>query len=165
MAEPFLGELRLMSFNFPPKGWARCDGQLLPINQNQALFALLGSTYGGDARVNFALPDLRNRVPIHAGGGFQLGARIGAATHTLTQSEMPTHVHTASAATSNAAAILPTGGLPAAAANVYGPSAELTTLAPGTVTNVGGSQAHENRQPYLNLAWCIALQGIFPSQN
>lgn len=165
MSEPFLAELRLMSFDFPPKGWAACNGQLLPINQNQALFSLLGTTYGGDGRVNFALPDLRGRVPVHRGtqGGLTQGTSGGEDVHTLTLSELPTHTHVAFA--SPQPANRPDPMTLAAANNAYGPPADPTTLTPQTITNGGGSQAHENRQPYLTLNWCIALQGIFPSQN
>jgi microcystin-dependent protein len=165
MAEPFLAELRLMSFNFAPKGWAQCNGQLLPINQNQALFSLLGTTYGGDGRVNFALPDLRGRVPQHFGAGFTLGQRGGSAAHTLTQQEMPAHSHVQTGTTANGDTPLATNNFFAAVGNMYLPPASLTTLLPATVSTTGGSQAHENRQPYLVLNYCIALQGIFPSQN
>jgi len=177
---PFLSEIRLMSFNFAPSGWALCNGQLLPINQNQALFALLGTTYGGDGRVNFALPDLRGRVPIHEGNGHTLGERGGQEAHTLTVSEMPAHVHrvladATTAATSNSN--LPVAGnslgqsIGAASqgsnfpVNIYSANAADTTLASQTVSNAGGSQPHQNMQPYLTLNFCIALQGIFPSQN
>src|SRR5918911_4287285 len=108
MAEPFLSEIRMFSFGFPPKGWALCDGQLLPINQNQGLFALLGTTYGGDGRVNFALPDLRGRVPIHTGSGHTLGERAGEQAHTLTISETPTHLHTLSGTPSGGTTAVPT---------------------------------------------------------
>ena len=165
MAEPFLSEIRIMSFNFAPKGWALCNGQLLPINQNQALFALLGPTFGGDGRVNFALPDLRGRTPIHVGSGHTLGERGGEQAHTLTQSEMPAHNHLVNASGSDGNTNLPGGALLATAANVYGPIGSPTTLVAGTVTNVGGSQAHLNMQPFLTLTFCIALQGIFPSPN
>ena len=171
MAEPFLSEIRIFSFVFAPKGWALCNGQLLPINQNQGLFSLLGTTYGGDGRVNFALPNLRGQVPIHTGSGFTLGQKGGEYAHTVTSSEMPTHVHVASG--SAGVANLPTPGgnllatvdLTAFTTNVYAPAANLVALAPPSVSNVGGSQPHENRQPYLTLSFCIALQGIFPSQN
>ena len=167
MAEPFLSEIRIMSFNFAPKGWAMCNGQLLPINQNQALFALLGTTYGGDGRVNFALPDLRGRVPMHEGAGHTLGERGGEQAHTVSLSEMATHTHRVGA---NSSA---TGGVTTANNNFIGgannahaaPGGALTTLSPATVTNVGGSQPHLNMQPFLGLSFCIALQGIFPSQN
>jgi microcystin-dependent protein len=164
MAEPFLSEIRIMSFVFPPKGWALCDGQLLPINQNQALFSLLGTTFGGDGRVNFGLPDLRGRVPIHVGGGHTLGERGGEQAHTLSIAEIPTHTHgvnASSAATGGSSS--PNGNYLGGGNNVYGAGGSLTTLQPGTVTNVGGSQAHLNMQPFLILSFCIALQGIFPS--
>jgi microcystin-dependent protein len=170
MAEPFLSEIRIMSFNFAPKGWAMCNGQLLPINQNQALFSLLGTTFGGDGRVNFGLPDQRGRVPIHVGSGHTLGEKGGEQAHTLIQSEMLLHTHVANASTTQAdQATLVTNSvsniLAAVTGNQYGPAASLTTLTPDTVTNVGGSQAHENMQPFLTLTFCIALQGIFPSPN
>ena len=165
MAEPFLSEIRIMSFGFPPRGWATCDGQLLPINQNQALFSLLGTTYGGDGRVNFALPNLQGRVPIHMGQGHTLGERGGEQGHTLSISEIPTHVHTANAATANGAAIIPSGNyLAGSPTQLYGPAQNLTALNAGTIANVGGSQAHLNMQPFLVLNFSIALQGIFPSQ-
>lgn len=166
MAEPFLSELRLMSFAFAPKGWALCNGQMLPINQNQALFSLLGTTYGGDGRVNFALPDLRGRVGIHAGAGHTLGERAGEVAHTVNLQEMPTHVHrvlgtTAAAATAAGSST----DLLAATPDAYRATAtDLVALEPTSVANTGGSQAHQNMQPYVTLSWCIALQGIFPSQ-
>lgn len=168
MAEPYLSEIKLISFNFPPKGWAFCNGQLLPINQNQALFALLGTTYGGDGQTNFALPDLRGRVPAHTGGqGHFLGERGGEQAHTLTLPEIPQHSHTASATSDSGDLFVATGNMLAASpAQLYAPAtSNLTTLVPGSVTTMGGSQAHENMQPYLVLNFCIALQGIFPSRN
>ena len=165
MAEPFLSEMRCMSFVFAPKGWALANGQLLPINQNQALFSLLGTTFGGDGRVNFALPDLRGRVPIHVGAGHTLGEKGGEQAHTLSQAEMPEHVHVLNASSTDGNTNLPGGALFATAANVYGAAASLITILAGTVTNTGGSQAHLNMQPFLTLSWCIALQGIFPSPN
>jgi microcystin-dependent protein len=167
MAEPFLSEIRLMSFVFPPKGWALCNGQLLPINQNQPLFSLLGTTYGGDGRVNFGLPDLRNRVPMHTGSGHNLGERGGELAHTLSQSELPMHTHAAAASSATQGGKqAPAGRYLGGAGNVYHPVApQLTALQPASVTTAGGSQAHENRQPYLTLNFCIALQGIFPSQS
>lgn len=169
MAEPFLSEIRLMSFVFAPKGWALCNGQLLPINQNQALFALLGTTFGGDGRVNFALPDMRGRVPIHVGSSHVLGERGGESAHTLSIAEMPTHTHALNASTLLGSSPFPApagGGAVFAAepGNGYtGADNALTALAPSSIANVGGSQAHENRQPSLTLSFCIALQGIFPS--
>jgi microcystin-dependent protein len=165
MAEPFLSEIRIMSFNFAPKGWALCNGQLLPINQNQALFSLLGTTYGGDGRVNFALPDLRARAPIHVGSGHTLGERAGEQAHTLSIAELPTHTHSAQASPNVGDAVNPTNAALASASNVYRTADNLTALNPASVTNVGGSQAHLNMQPFLTLSFCIALQGIFPSPN
>lgn len=166
MAEPFLSEIRIMSFGFAPKGWATCDGQLLPINQNQGLFSLLGTTYGGDGRVNFALPDLRTRTPIHMGSGHTLGERGGEQAHTLSISEIPTHTHVAQASSNDGTAAIPSGGLlaKAAPANPYIIPTNLVALNAATLGNVGGSQAHLNMQPFLTLNFCIALQGIFPSQ-
>ena len=164
MAEPFLSEIRIMSFNFAPKGWALCNGQVLPINQNQALFSLLGTTYGGDGRVNFALPDLRARTPIHVGDGHTLGERGGEQAHTLSIAEIPTHTHSRQANSQNASSSVGVGNFILAASNkLYGGLTNLTTLTPQTVGNVGGSQAHLNMQPFLTLSFCIALQGIFPS--
>jgi microcystin-dependent protein len=165
MAEPFLSEIRLMSFEFAPKGWALCNGQLLPINQNQALFSLLGTTFGGDGRVNFALPDLRSRVPIHVGSGHTLGERAGEQAHTLTIAELPTHLHVAQASSNVGDAVNPTNAVLASASNVYRTADNLTALNAASVTNTGGSQAHLNMQPFLTLNFCIALQGIFPSPN
>jgi microcystin-dependent protein len=164
MAEPFLSEIRIMSFVFPPKGWALCNGQLLPINQNQALFSLLGTTYGGDGQVNFALPDLRGRVPIHVGSGHTLGERGGEQAHTLSIAELPEHTHVVQASATPGDTLIPTSNvLSSAQGQLYGAPANLTSLLPGTITNVGGSQAHLNMQPFLTLSFCIALQGIFPS--
>ena len=166
MAEPFLSEVRIMSFVFAPKGWALCNGQLLPINQNQALFSLLGTTFGGDGRVNFALPDLRGRTPIHVGSGHTLGERGGEQAHTLSIAEIPTHTHVvngSSVATNGSAT--PNGNFLGGGNNVYHSASNLTSLTPATITNVGGSQAHLNMQPFLTLSFCIALQGIFPSPN
>src|SRR3954463_15600509 len=165
MAEPFLSEIRIMSFVFAPKGWALCNGQLLPINQNQALFSLLGTTFGGDGRVNFALPDLRSRVPIHVGSGHTLGERGGEQAHTLSIAELPTHTHGLQAATVSSDDSVPAAKNLGSTANLYGPPTGLTTLTPSSVSNVGGSQAHLNLQPFLTLTFCIALQGIFPSPN
>jgi microcystin-dependent protein len=165
MAEPFLSELRLMSFVFPPKGWALCNGQLLPINQNQALFALLGTTFGGNGQTNFALPDLRDRTPIHVGSGHTLGESGGQQAHTLSLNETPTHTHVANGASNDASVDAPAGNLVATGANQYAPPPGTTTLHPQTLANTGGGQAHLNMQPFLTLSFCIALQGIFPSPN
>lgn len=166
MAEPFLSEVRIMSFVFAPKGWALCNGQLLPINQNQGLFSLLGTTFGGDGRVNFALPDLRGRTPIHVGSGHTLGEKGGEPAHTISIAELPTHTHVANGTGDNATTATPTNALLARSTNFfYESAANLTALNPLSVTNVGGSQAHLNMQPFLTLSFCIALQGIFPSPN
>ena len=164
MAEPFLSEIRLMSFVFAPKGWALCNGQLLPINQNQALFSLLGTTFGGDGRVNFALPDFRGRVPIHVGSSHTLGERGGEQAHTLSIAEIPTHTHTLRASSSSTGTVaVPTNNFLAPASNAYGSATNLVAMAPSSIVNVGGSQAHLNMQPFLSISFCIALQGIFPS--
>jgi microcystin-dependent protein len=168
MAEPFLSEIRIMSFGFAPKGWALSNGQLLPINQNQPLFSLLGTTFGGDGRVNFALPDLRARVPIHVGSGHTLGERGGEQAHTLSIAELPTHTHVDNATTVTATTNNPTSAVMLAqstASNLYGAASNLQAMSPAAVTNVGGSQAHLNMQPFLALNFCIALIGIFPSPN
>jgi microcystin-dependent protein len=167
MSTPFLSEIKIVSFNFAPKGWAMCDGQLLPINQNQALFSLLGTTYGGDGRVTFGLPDLRARIPIHMGGGHTLGEKGGENAHTLSISEMPQHFHpvNASSATSGGTAS-PANAFLGGALNAYiPPGAGTATPLTGPVGTIGGSQAHPNQQPFLALTFCIALQGIFPSPN
>lgn len=166
MAEPFLSEIRLMSFGFAPKGWATCDGQLLPINQNQALFSLLGTTFGGDGRVNFALPNLQGRAPIHVGNGHTLGERGGEQAHTLSIGEIPTHIHVvnASPVADNTNTVVPTGNfLASPLSQTYTGGGALGALDPSTIANVGGSQAHQNMQPFLTINFCIALQGIFPS--
>jgi microcystin-dependent protein len=167
MAEPFLGELRIMSFNFAPKGWAMCNGQLLPINQNQALFSLLGTTYGGDGRVNFALPDLRGRLPMHFGNSHVLGEKGGEYAHTVIISEMPAHTHVANALNVAATANGPNNNMlsNSASANLYANASNLVAMAPQGIGNAGGSQPHENKHPFLTLTFCIALQGIFPSRN
>ncbi|MCA0026976.1 MULTISPECIES: tail fiber protein [unclassified Mesorhizobium] len=167
MAEPFLSEIRLFSFDFAPKGWASCSGQLLPINQNQALFSLLGTTFGGDGRVNFALPDYRGRIPIHVGAGHVLGERGGEQNHILSIQELPEHTHVASGSAVDGTQPIPSGSYlgKAAPANPYAAPTNLAAMGLGTVGNIGGSQAHTNMQPYLALNFCIALQGIFPSQN
>jgi microcystin-dependent protein len=168
VAEPFLSEIRLMSFAFAPTGWALCNGQLLPINQNQALFSLLGTTFGGDGRVNFALPDLRDRTPVHVGSGHTLGERGGEEAHTLSIAELPVHVHAWNANSSPATTATPVATSMLASStgdNAWGPATNLTAMSPGAIQNTGGSQAHLNMQPFLVLSFCIALQGIFPSPN
>jgi microcystin-dependent protein len=182
MSEPFLGELKIISWNFPAKGWAFCNGQLLPINQNQALFSILGTTYGGDGRQTFALPNLQGRMPVHVGDGIILGQVGGETAHTLNISEMPAHNHiiAADATGSGTASNTPnpsgtkvlgqsvgTGGTPPVAfgADIYNSSASNSSLNPNCVANNGASQPHENMSPYLVLNIIIALQGIFPSRN
>jgi microcystin-dependent protein len=164
MSEPFLSEIKIMSFGFPPKGWALCNGQLLPINQNQALFSLLGTTYGGDGRVNFGLPNLQARTPMHMGQSHTLGERGGEQTHTLSISELPTHAHVTQGSNNGGDNVIPTGNVFGTVAGLYGAPPSLTALSPTTVGSAGGSQPHQNMQPYLTLSFCIALQGIFPSQ-
>jgi len=162
-----MSEIKIMSFGFPPKGWAQCNGQLMPISQNQALFSLLGTNFGGDGRTTFALPNLQGRNPMHMGGGHTLGEPGGEAAHTLNMSEMPQHTHTAYAANVASTSGSPSGGRALSqskGANLYAAATNLTTMAPNALGNVGGSQAHPNMQPYLVLNFCIALQGIFPSQ-
>ncbi|MBV8037265.1 phage tail protein [Roseateles sp.] len=171
MANPFLGELKLIGFNFAPKGWAFCNGQLLAIAQNQALFSLLGTTYGGDGRVNFALPDLRGRAPLHYGGsdGIVLGQRGGASTVTLTASQLPAHAHALLATSDLANASVPGGAVPAAkprgGMNRFAPVGSDTVMGASSLAPAGGSQPHANMQPSLTMNWVISLVGIFPSRN
>lgn len=167
MAEAFLGEIRLMSFGFAPKDWALCNGQLLSITQNQPLFSLLGTTYGGDGRVNFGLPDLQARVPLHVGEGLNLGERGGEAAHTLSIAELATHPHTLNGTSSHGTQVVPMDNLLArtAPANPYGAPNKLGAMNQASISYVGGSQAHTNMQPFLAVAFCIALIGIFPSPN
>ena len=167
MAEPFLSEIRIFSFGFAPQGWALCNGQLLPINQNQALFSLLGTTYGGDGRVNFALPDLRGRVPIHEGSGHTLGERAGEQSHTISINELPAHAHAINTINGTADQQYPTTTTHWASGGSFAGFHQTANNAmdPNTILPVGGSQAHLNMQPFLTLNFSIALQGIFPSQN
>lgn len=167
MAEPFLSEIRIFSFVFAPKGWALCNGQFLPINQNQALFSLLGTTYGGNGQTTFALPDLRSRVPIHVGGGHTLGERAGELAHTLSIAALPAHRHVVNAGSADGSLATPLG-------NYWGGNSErpysadavnLVAMSSTGTTSTGGSQAHLNMMPSLTLSFCIALQGIFPSPN
>jgi microcystin-dependent protein len=165
MSEPFLSEIKIVSFNFAPKGWALCNGQSLPINQNQALFSLLGTTYGGNGQTTFNLPNLRGQVPIHM-GNHTLGEVGGSTAVTITQQTMPTHSHVAQAYSQNGDVAVPGGALLGTVNNLYqGFGGNLVTLNAGTVGNVGGSQPHNNMMPYLVLNFIIALQGIFPSRN
>jgi microcystin-dependent protein len=167
MSTPFMGEVKLISWNFAPQGWAFCSGQFLPINQNQALFSILGTTYGGNGQTTFALPDLRGRVPIHTGPSSTLGQAGGQEAHTLTQQEMPAHNHVLQGSTNANNFVAPSNttmsGL--GAVSIYAPAASLTTLLPATISNTGGSQPHMNMQPYTVVNFIIALQGIFPSRN
>jgi microcystin-dependent protein len=183
MSNPFLGEIRIMSFNFAPKGWVMCNGQLLPINQNQALFSLLGTTYGGNGQTTFALPNLQGRVPLHFGqapglSNYVIGQAAGEYSHTLNQSEMAAHIHTMSVSNSgalqNATGRSPAGHSPAQAVaattpvspvSIYGTGAPSEVFASTAIAPIGGNQPHTNQQPYLVLNCCIALQGIFPSRN
>ena len=166
MSEPYLAEIKLVSFNFPPKGWALCNGQLLPINQNQALFALMGTMYGGNGQTNFALPNLRGRLPIHMGNGHTMGEAAGSTSVTVNIQQMPTHLHFLQASgTATGATPDPTNAVLAPVNGGYGPAQNVTTLSPQSVTSVGGSQPHNNMMPYLVLNFIVALQGIFPSRN
>jgi microcystin-dependent protein len=170
MSTPFLTEIRVFSFNFAPKGWALCNGQLLPINQNQAIFSLLGTTYGGDGRVNFGLPNLQGRTAMHQGSGHTLGERGGEEAHTVIMSEMPAHIHPAQsdAKAGNNSTANPNNAYPAntGGTKLYSSgSSNMVAMFPQMVSNMGGSQPHENRQPFLALNFCIALQGIFPTRS
>ncbi len=167
MSTPYLAEIRIVSFNFPPKGWALCNGQLMPINQNQALFALLGTTYGGDGRVTFGLPNLQGRVPVHFGSGISLGEISGEATHTLSISELPAHTHEPVGSSATANQGLPAGNVWATSSqDAYAPAANANTVvSQSSIPSAGGGQPHENMPPYLTLNFVIALQGIFPTIN
>jgi microcystin-dependent protein len=165
MGTPYLAEMRIVSFNFAPKGWALCNGQLLPINQNQALFSLLGTTYGGDGRVNFGLPNLQARTPIHIGNGHVLGELGGESNHTLIVTEMPGHVHSANGSSTTSSSAAPGGNYWGSGGLASYNSSANAAMSGNAIANAGGSQAHQNTQPYLVLNIVIALQGIFPSQN
>ena len=169
MSEPFIAEIKIVGFNFAPRGWATCDGQILPINQNQSLFALLGTTYGGDGRTSFALPDLRGRTPIHVGSsnGFNhtLGSSSGEETHPLSLSEIPNHDHILQGTDNNGTSPIPIDNLLGAYNNGYGGAVDLISPASGTIANTGIGQGHENMQPFQVLNFVIALTGLFPSRN
>jgi microcystin-dependent protein len=166
MTEPFLGEVRMMSFGFAPKGWATCDGQAMAINQNQALFSLLGTTYGGNGTTTFMLPNLRARVPMHFNSPHPMGQSAGEASHTLTPQEIPSHTHGALQASGNdGAAFTAAGAVLATANNVYAAPGNPVALNAGVISSAGNSQPHENRQPFLTINFCMALVGIFPSRN
>jgi microcystin-dependent protein len=179
MSEPFLSEIKIVSFNFPPKGWALCNGQLLPINQNQALFSLLGTTYGGNGQTNFALPNLRGRLPIHFGNGHTLGEAAGSTSVTINIQQLATHTHlmqvrnavpgvlngNVGANTKYLAQGLAIVGTGNQAVQIYGTGGPNQAMDPSSMTSVGGSQPHNNMMPYLTLNFIIALQGIFPSRN
>ncbi len=166
MSEPFLGEIKIFSFNFPPKNWAFCNGQILPINQNEALFSILGTTYGGNGQTNFALPNLQGRTPVHVGNGIALGELGGEMAHTLNISELPAHNHVPVGSANNASAASPLNNLWAAqTSGAYAAATDNTFMLAASILATGGSQAHENTPPYLVLNFCIALAGIFPSQN
>lgn len=169
MSAPFLGEIRIFPYNFAPRGWAQCDGQLLSIAQNTALFSLLGTTYGGNGTTTFGLPELRGRVPMHRGQGpglsnYDLGQISGTETVTLTQSNMPAHGHLASANNGAASATRPAGNFPAGGGS-YATASDGSTLNAAFIQNTGGNQPFNNIQPYLVLNFCIAQEGIFPSRN
>ena len=167
MGTPFISEIKIVSFNFAPKGWALCNGQFLPINQNQALFSLLGTTYGGNGQTTFALPDFRGRAPIHQGSSFLLGQASGEEFHTLTPNEMPQHAHSAQGSGLNANTGNPVGNVLAGVPSFMyrSKASNPTALHPSSISNTGGSQPHENRQPFLVLNVIIALLGVFPSRN
>jgi len=168
MSSPYLSELKLVSFNFAPKGWTMCNGQILPINTNQALFSLLGTTYGGNGQTNFGLPNLEGSAPTHFGSGFAQGQRGGEINHTLTISEMPAHPHFVQAIGATQNNVNPTNNLLANTAGsltIYGPLSNPVLMFPSDISNTGGSQPHPNQSPYLVMTWVICLSGIFPSRN
>lgn len=170
MAQPYLGEIRIMSFIFPPKGWLLCNGQLLPISQYQALFSLLGTQYGGNGQTTFGLPDLRGRIPIHIGNGHTIGERSGEESHTLNINELPTHTHMLQAKEDMVSTNIPSGTSLLGHTDpnqIYNTSGQnLVTLKPEAISFIGGNQAHTNMQPYLTLSFCIAYQnGIYPTRN
>jgi microcystin-dependent protein len=173
MSTPFLAEIKIIPYNTVPQGWALCNGQLLPINQNQALFSILGTTYGGNGQTNFGLPNFRGRIPIHFGNGFTLGQTGGSAAHTLSISELPAHTHIPNASSASGTLPFPAAVSPVAQHNIWAVSTQnpyespnsgnLAAMNAAAISNAGGSQPHENRAPYLVLNFIIALQGIFPT--
>ena len=167
MGTPFLGEIKIISWNFAPKGWAFCNGQFLPINQNQALFSLLGTMYGGNGQTTFALPDFRGKVPVHVGDGFTQGEVGGSSSVTISSQTMPQHLHFVNVTNNDATSPNPANDviISKSVAQSYGPGSNLSPMAATTIGNVGGSQPHENRQPFLVLNFIVALQGVFPSRN
>jgi microcystin-dependent protein len=168
MADPFVAEIRIFPFNFAPKGWASCNGQIMPLSQNTALFSLLGTTYGGDGRSNFALPDLQGNVPMHWGQGpglslRDLGESSGTESVTLLQSEMPAHIHQLKNSPDDAESNVPTNSsLARASTAIYNAGTANTNMSPNALAMTGGSLPHNNMMPYLTLKFCIALQGVFP---
>jgi microcystin-dependent protein len=170
VSEPFLAEVRMFGMNFPPSGWSFCDGQLLPINQHQSLYSLLGTNYGGDGRTTFGLPDLRGRTPVHPGGSIALGNKGGADTIRLSESQIPAHSHQIPVNRNQATDTNPDGNrLATKKRRAYSRYAAASSdpavaMRGGTIEEVGGA-AHENMQPFLALNYCIALQGLFPSRN
>lgn len=165
MSEPFIGEIRLFGFNFAPKGWAFCDGQILPIIQNTALFSLLGTMYGGNGQTTFALPNLNGRVPIGQGVNFSMGQTGGEESHSLTISELPSHTHQAVGSSDAANSVLPVDSTWALSENqTYNQTAN-SSMSPSAIASVGGNQPHNNMQPFLVLNFCIAMEGIFPPRD
>ena len=165
MGTPFLGEVKIVSFGFAPKGWALANGQFLPINQNQALFALFGTMYGGNGQTTFAIPNLQGRCAMHQGAGFIVGQQGGSESVTINQSQMPQHLHFIQAVSDVADAVVLAGNYLGGVNNGWRPPSSLVAIDPGTITTVGGSQPHENMSPFTVLNFCVALQGVFPSQN
>src|SRR5580658_4731293 len=167
MSQPFIAQLMLASFNFAPKGWAQANGQLMPINQNQALFSLVGTTYGGNGVQNFALPNLQGRTPVGVSSGINYGEIAGVESVTVLSANVPPHTHQFNASGAAASDTRPTAGVLLAdqgASDFVGPTG-LAAMSAATVSTIGGSQPHENRQPFLVMTWCIALTGIFPSRS
>jgi microcystin-dependent protein len=165
VAEPFLGEIRLFPIGYAPRGWLECSGQTLPISTNQALFSLLGTTYGGDGRTTFKLPDLRGRVPIHPGQGITMGQAAGEEAHSLTQNEIPLHTHQVFASSAAATTADPTNAVWADASGSYGTETPMVAMNPASISSAGANQPHSNMQPYLTLRFCIATSGIYPSRD